>query len=126
MNVLVDTSIWIQHFRKNDEHLVFLMKKDAVLVHPMVVVEIACGTPPKRNETIASLELLKHSVQASFSEVNELIEREKLYGLGCGFVDIFLLASTLLTPGAKLWTLDKSLANLAIRFNVIYTEPKLH
>ncbi|EQD40112.1 PilT domain-containing protein, partial [mine drainage metagenome] len=40
-------------------------------------------------------------------EVMEFIEREKLYGLGCGLVDMTLLASTLITPGAELWTLDK-------------------
>ena len=48
------------------------------------------------------------------------IEREKLYGLGCGLVDMLLLASTLITPGAALWTLDKRLAELAGRFGVDY------
>lgn len=48
------------------------------------------------------------------------MEREKLYGLGCGLVDMTLLASTLLTAGAQLWTLDKRLANLADRFGVAY------
>jgi hypothetical protein len=31
-----------------------------------------------------------------------------------------LLASTLITPGIALWTLDKRLDELARRFNVVY------
>ncbi len=50
----------------------------------------------------------------------DFIEREKLYGLGCGLVDVALLASTLITPGAMLWTLDKRLTVLAGRFGVAY------
>ncbi len=46
------------------------------------------------------LDLLQLSNQASPSEVRAFIEREKLFGLGCGLVDFTLLASTLITPGA--------------------------
>ena len=48
----------------------------------------------------------------------DFVERERLYRLGCGLVDLTLLASTLQTPGARLWTLDKGLARLAGRFGV--------
>lgn len=50
----------------------------------------------------------------------DFIEREKLYGFGCGLVDMVLLASTLITPGAELWTLDKRLAALSERFGVMH------
>ena len=59
------------------------------------------------------------------SEVLDLIEREKLYGQGCGPVDVTLLASTLITAGASLWTLDRPLANLAQRFGAAY-QAKAH
>jgi hypothetical protein len=36
-----------------------------------------------------------------FAEVMEFIERGKLYGLGCGLVDMALLASALITPNAR-------------------------
>jgi hypothetical protein len=55
--------------------------------------------------------------------VRDLVEREKLFGLGCGFVDLTLLASTLITPGAKLWTLDKRLLALSNRFGVCFSPP---
>lgn len=58
-------------------------------------------------------------------EVADFIERERFYGLGYGLVDMALLASVLITPGARLWTLDKHLIALAERFSVSY-QPPLH
>lgn len=121
MSVLIDTSVWIDHFRNGNNVLVDLIGLDLALMHPMVIGEIACGTPPApRNQTLASLGLLQPCNQASWSEVMTFIEREKLYGLGCGLVDMSLLASTLMTPGAELWTLDRRLADLAERFGAAY------
>jgi len=126
MSVLIDTSVWVDHFRSSNEALVDLMVLDLALAHPMVIGEIACGTPPSpRIRTLSSFGMLQPCNQASWSEVMDFIEREKLYGLGCGWVDMTLLASTLITPGARLWTLDKRLAQLAERFYVAY-RPTLH
>ena len=118
--VLVDTSVWVEHFRQSQPALVNLLMMDSVLVHPLVIGEIACGTPPNRTQTLADLDSLPSVKQASFAEVLSFIEREALYGLGCGLVDINLLASTMLTSGAQLWTLDKRLSALAQRFGVLY------
>jgi predicted nucleic acid-binding protein len=119
MSVLIDTSVWIDHFRNRNDVLVDLIELDLALAHPMVIVEIACGTPPApRIQPLNSMSLLQPCNQASLSEVMEFIEREGLYGLGCRLVDMSLLASTLITPGAELWTLDKRLAELAERFGV--------
>jgi len=126
MSVIVDTSVWIDHFRHNNRALVDLMLRDSVLVHPMVIVEIACGTPPApRSQSLGNLALLQACKQATLSEVLALVEREKLYGLGCGLVDMCLLASTLITPAATLWTLDKRLADVAQRFGVAHN-PAMH
>jgi predicted nucleic acid-binding protein len=122
MTVLIDTSVWVDHFRKRNEDLVLLLTLDLILIHPMVIVELACGTPPvPRSKSLGDLKLLRQINQATMSEVLEFIEREKLYGFGCGLVDITLLASALITPGAKLWTLDKRLANLAERFGIAHS-----
>jgi hypothetical protein len=74
---------------------------------------------------LADLALLKRANEATLPEVMSFIERKKLFGLGCGIVDMVLLASTLLTPNAKLWTGDKRLAVLAERFNVRF-EANVH
>lgn len=77
----------------------------------MVLGELACGTPPSRTQTLADSERLQHMQQASLREVLIFIHKERLFGLGCGLVDITLLASTLITPRAELWTLEKRLGN---------------
>lgn len=48
------------------------------------------------------------------------IEREALFGVGYGLVELVLLASALITPGATLWTPDQRLANLAERFGLAH------
>jgi predicted nucleic acid-binding protein len=119
--VLVDTSVWVDHFRNRNEDLVKLLTLDLVLSHPLIVTEIACGTPPApRSRTLSDLATLPRARQATLDEVRGFIEREKLYGLGCGVVDLALLASTLLTPGSRLWSLDKRLLQLAQRFDVAF------
>ena len=118
--VLVDTSVWVNHFRQHNSALTQLLEADMVLMHPMVLGELACGTPPARAQTLADIETLQPTQQASLREVLDFIDREKLYGLGCGLVDMVLLASTLMTPGSSLWTLDKRLCALAERFKVLH------
>jgi predicted nucleic acid-binding protein len=126
MSVLVDTSVWVQHFRETNSSLAALLSLDLVLTHPMVLMEVACGTPPApRSQTLGNLGLLRQSSQATMSEVLDFIEREKLYGQGCGLVDVTLLASTLITAGTRLWTLDRRLETLAQRFGVAY-RTKVH
>lgn len=126
MNVLIDTSVWVDHFRNGNAALVELIGLDRELIHPMVILEIACGTAPApRVQTLDNMGLLQPCNQASLREVMAFIEQEKLYGLGCGLVDMALLASTLITPGAELWTLDRRLAELAARFGVAH-RPTLH
>jgi predicted nucleic acid-binding protein len=119
--VLVDTSVWIDHFRNRNEALENLLNGDLALTHPMVIGEIACGTPPApRIQTLADLDLLPTVHHVSLQETMAFIERESMYGMGCGLVDMILLTSTLITPGAKLWTLDKRLAKLAEQFGVAH------
>jgi predicted nucleic acid-binding protein len=41
--ILVDTAIWIDHFRRGNPHLVELLLANRVGVHPWIVGELACG-----------------------------------------------------------------------------------
>jgi predicted nucleic acid-binding protein len=119
--VLVDTSVWVDHFRNRNDDLVGLLTLDLVLSHPLIVTGLACGTlPAPRSRTVADIATLPQARQATPDEVRGFIEREQLYGLGHGVVDLALLASTLLTPGARLWSLDRRLAQLAQRFDIAF------
>jgi hypothetical protein len=123
-SVLIDTSVWVDHFRHRNPALARLLSRDAALMHPMVLGELACGTPPgPRGVTLRNLGMLRAAQQPAISEVIYFIERERLYGLGCGLVDITVLASTLITPETRLWTVDHRLHALAQRFRVSYVPP---
>jgi predicted nucleic acid-binding protein len=120
--VLADTSVWIAQFRKPNPILQTLLSADQVLCQPLVVIEIACGTPPApRGRTLRDLRELRSATVANTEETRTLIEREQLQDSGCGAVDLLLLASVLLTADAVLWTLDKNLAALAARFEVSFS-----
>lgn len=126
MTILIDTSVWVGHFRKRNDELVRLIQMDAVSTHSMVLIELACGTPPlPRQQILRDIALLHKVKEATTAEVMWLIENEKLYGMGCGLVDISLLASVLISPGVRIWTFDKSLTDLATRFGCVY-EPLAH
>jgi predicted nucleic acid-binding protein len=123
--VLVDTSVWVAHFRQRNDVLANLLDLDLVMVHPLILGEIACGTPPNRLQTLGDLGSLQQVQQASVREVIDFIERQRLFGLGCGLIDLQLLASTLLTQGVALWSMDKRLCTLAERFGVMH-QPITH
>lgn len=124
-SVLVDTSVWVDHFRKFNDILVNLLELDLVMTHPLIIGEISCGTPPNRTQTLSDLHDLQQTQQISIQEVLDFIERERLFCLGCGLIDLLLLASTMITPGVELWTFDKRISALAERFGVMH-QPSLH
>jgi predicted nucleic acid-binding protein len=119
--VLADTSVWVRHFRRADPALQSLVSADQVLCHPLILVELACGTPPApRDRTLRDLSALQRPVVATIDETMELMEQERLHDTGCGAVDVILLASTMLTSDALLWTDDLKLRALAIRLGIAY------
>ena len=126
MNVLADTSVWIAHFRNASAQLNELLMADRLLTHPLVLLELACGSPPApRKRTLGPLNLLRQTAIATTDEVLLLIERERLFDRGCGAVDLSLLTSVRLTPGTTLWTLDRDLLAIAKRFHLSFA-PVMH
>lgn len=115
--ILVDTSVWIDHLRVGDEHLVALLNAGRVLAHPFVIGELACGNLRRRRDVLSLLERLPQAAVASREEVLFFIEKKAIRGIGIGFIDAHLLASTAIAT-SRLWTRDKRLrkvaANLAL------------
>ena len=114
MNVLVDTSVWVGHFKQRNDRLVELLDAGLVVCHPHVVIEVACGTPPSRRAVIDMLAELECPPVATHKEVLEMIEQRALQDRDCGFVDVSLLASALLGEKTLVWTLDKRLDAVAV------------
>ena len=107
--ILVDTTVWVDHLRGGDAQLAELLERGAVVMHPFVVGEIACGNLSDRSSILELLRDLPAAVVAEGEEVLGFIERHRLHGKGIGYVDVHLLASALLTKRASLWTRDKRL-----------------
>jgi len=120
MKVLVDTSVWVAHFKLRNPHLVELLESGLVVCHPYVVVEVACGTPPRRHAIVSMLAQLERTSVATHDEVLQLLERRSLCGRGCGFVDIGLLAAALVSGQTLVWTLDKRLDAIATELGCAY------
>jgi predicted nucleic acid-binding protein len=106
--ILVDTSVWIEHFRSGSIELGTLLNEGAVACHPFIIGELACGNLKNRVEILSLLKELPMASCAEDDEVLQFINDHKLMGKGLGYIDIHLLMSALLTR-VPLWTLDKRL-----------------
>lgn len=115
--ILVDTSVWISHFRKGGSELGGLLNVAVVLAHPFVVGELACGNFKNRARILSDLEALPPAVSATHEEVMRLIEDRRLWGFGISWIDAHLLASALLS-NCQFWTLDGKLVRAATAVGV--------
>jgi predicted nucleic acid-binding protein len=107
--ILVDTSIWIDHFRRAESQLVHILDQGDVVMHPFVLGELVLGHVPGIGGMIDDLSRLPQATAASANEVLKFIMDRKLSGLGIGYVDAHLLASAALMPEVLIWTRDKRL-----------------
>ncbi|MFW6732752.1 MAG: type II toxin-antitoxin system VapC family toxin [Synechococcus sp.] len=115
--ILVDTSIWVDHLCSGLPQLTAALQKSAVLIHPWVIGELACGNLRDRSRVLQLLQGLPAARVATPAEVLTLIEQHHLMGRGIGFVDAQLLASARLTH-CTLRTQDHRLAELAAALGV--------
>ncbi|MEO2048778.1 MAG: type II toxin-antitoxin system VapC family toxin [Pirellulales bacterium] len=115
--ILVDSSVWIDHFRSSNGRLVALLESEQVLMHPFVLGEVACGNLQSREEILKLMHALPSVCQAENDEVRILIERHQLHGRGVGLIDVHLLASCLIDH-CTLWTNDKRLKTIAAELHI--------
>lgn len=119
--ILVDTAVWIDHFRDDDPLLAGLLEHGQTLAHPWVTGELALGHLRGRAEILRLLRHLPQAMVATAPELLAFIERHELSGLGIGYVDVQLLAATMLTDDAELWTRDRRLRAAAERLGAAST-----
>lgn len=110
--ILVDTSVWIDHLRRQNPTLAGLLEEGQVVTHPFVLGELACGPLRHRDEVLTLLRMLPAASVVEHDEVLQFVEYHRLYSRGVGWVDAHLLASARLS-NAGLWTLDKPLRRAA-------------
>lgn len=119
--IVVDASIWVDHFRQNDNRLTKLMGEDALRQHPFITGEVGMGNFTSRRARAEIVEILMDLAQ--FEPVDEgdfhaFVADNRLYGSGVGFIDCHLLASLSSEPAGRLWTRDRRLVTQATRLGI--------
>ena len=120
--ILVDTSVWIDHFHRSDPVLVNLLHEDEIGSHPLVAEELAMGSLKARDDVLKHLAHLHQFPVLSHDELLALVAVHALWGRGLSPVDAHLLGSVMLVPGARLWTRDKRLLCATEEHGVSFVE----
>jgi len=119
--VLVDTCVWVRHFRQRNPLLSAMLEDGEIWSHPIVVGELAMGTLKNRKHTIFDLSQLSRPPLASFSETRQMVESRQLWGRGIQWNDARILASSILGE-IPLWTFDLRLREIARELRVSFEE----
>ena len=117
MTILVDTSVWIDHFRRSNRRLAGLLEEGMVVSHPFVIGELACGNLRRRDEILTLLRDLPGTSIVEHDEALRFVQAWQLHGTGLGWIDVHLLASARLDD-VGLWSLDKTVTVTAKRLGL--------
>ena len=120
MRLLVDTNIWIDHFQKKSDALTRHLQEGEVLLHPLIVGELALGQFKNRALVMGFLHEMPVADELTHEECLSLIETRSLFGRGIGLVDTLLLGAAMITRDCRLWTGDQRLAAIAEECGVGY------
>ena len=115
--ILVDTSVWIDHFRRSIPELVRHLEDGSVACHPFIVGELALGTLRNRVETVELLAELPALDLSSHDDVLLFADRHDLHGRGIGWIDAHLLCATA-AADLRIWTHDKKLRACAAKLGL--------
>jgi predicted nucleic acid-binding protein len=116
--ILADTTVWIDHFRSENAAMRKQLKERNIVIHPFIIGELALGSLQERPKTLAWMDQLPRVPVAQLREVRQMIEVRSLYSRGIGLMDAHLIASILIHPSTRLWTLDKRLSNVASELGI--------
>lgn len=126
--VLVDTSVWIRFLTGREPYageLDSLLERDEVAGHGLVFGELLIGDKGGRRKLLDAYERMHQATTVPHAEVVTFVRERRLHGHGIGWVDVHLLASTIVGR-YRLWTADPRLAALAEKFGVSYTPETTH
>ena len=120
MRVLIDTSVWIDHFHRTDPHLQVCLQAGLIWTHTAVIGELATGRMKRRAEVLRHLRQLPRADEIDLEEGLHLLDEHALTGQGLSWSDVQLLAAARI-DGLKLWTWDRALAKAAANLDLAYT-----
>lgn len=116
MNVILDTSVWIEYLRgeiKYYDKCQKLMESGQVLTVEIIFGELLQGAANKREiEVITELYSLikKVKIDNLYILAGDMSFREKFISKGIGLIDASIIMATIMT-NSQVWTLDKKIKN---------------
>ena len=126
MNIIFDTSIWVEYFKGNEPYYGVCQKfleKGQVKGVDIIFAELLQGALNKREVSIIKeYYALVNSVDDPLLiiQAGDYSRNNKLFSKGIGLVDAIIIQATL-TANAKLWTRDKKILKF-LDSNYLYSE----
>ena len=122
--VLVDTSVWIRFLANRTPYAAQLddvLGRDEVFGHELVYGELLIGDRSSRSKLLAQYEHIQQANTIPHHSVVAFVKDRKLNGRGIGWIDVHLLASTLVMR-CQLWTADQKLSSVAKELGVDFRD----
>ena len=116
--ILADSSVWADHMVRPINRLDDVLGLNDIIIHPFVVGELLLGSPPQREVWRKRFGQLPQMLPVRHADLMGMIDDDRLFGVGIGYVDAHLVAATRGTAGCLLWTRDKRLRSVAARFGI--------
>jgi len=116
--ILADTSVWIDYLRSGDALLSEQLSQANLLMHSMILGELAMGNFKNRQLLLQRWGGLPLIQTATDTQVLSLIDTHQLMGKGIGWIDVHLLTAVSLADRVQLWTRDKRLKTIAETLNL--------
>ena len=120
--ILAGTSEWIDHRSRLEQELIWRLREGQVLMHAMIVGELACRNLNNRHDRLRERNVLPQVTGWSHIYVLAAIASLDWTGKCLGFVDVRLPAPDLRCEGTMLWTRDKNLDRCASTLNIAYMD----
>jgi predicted nucleic acid-binding protein len=120
--VLVDTAVWIRFLAKKSPYvreMERLLALEQVMGHELVYGELLIGDREGRRTLLATYGQMYQARSIPHHHVVEFVESRGLRERGVGWIDIHLLASSVVAR-VPLWTVDQRLAAVANELGVSY------
>lgn len=117
--IVIDTSVWIDHFRQGDPRVALYASHLEIAQHPFVTGELAMGNLSTWRRTVDALSQLPQAEVLAPNDLLDFMETNRLMGTGIGFVDGHLLGSCA-QGGHELWTRDRRLTEQAERLRLLH------
>ena len=112
--ILVDTSIWVEMFRRGRFKTDLEFDRECPALHPSVRsrgISVRVSSRPAANTPRARQLTALPTIRTA--DVRYMLETRGLFSKGIGFIDAQLIASCITSHGTQIWTIDRPLGSVA-------------